>query len=457
MSQQAERNGREPETVPPVRLSRWTARGRLALLIPLVVAVLVASLVFLGLHQGSRRAGHTSAGKSAGTTDVSAVLGVLGRHASALTERNAQVWSADLDKSAGAAGYAGRERRVFTNLAQVPLSTWRYVLVAPVTDPNVLRPAATRLGGEVVIVHVELQYAFADVDPAPTGKQLWITAVSRDAGWKLAGDDDAAAAGGPSWRGPWDFGPLLARHGRHTLVLAHPAHRSDLQRFAGLIDNLVPVVSSVWGPDWNDNVGVLIPDSQPEFAAVTGDSADSHDLAAVSVADQVSPDGAVLGARIVLNPANLSRLDATGRRLVIGHELTHIASRAATSDQMPAWLIEGLADYVGNLNSGLPVAGIAAELAVEVRAGRVPTGLPTGADFGASGRSSQAYEQSWLACRLIAARVGRAGLVRFYKAVAAAARVDPATAAAVGLRQVLHTTLAAFTADWRAYLIGQLR
>ena len=141
------------------------------------------------------------------------------------------------------------------------------------------------------------------------------------------------------------------------------------------------MVTRVWGSDWNDQVAVLIPDTAQEFAAVTGDGADTADLAAVAVADQVRGDGTVLGARIVLNPANLARLDATGRRLVIGHELTHIASRAATSDRMPTWLVEGLADYVGNLGSNLPVPAIAAELATEVRAGKVPAALPSDADF----------------------------------------------------------------------------
>jgi hypothetical protein len=169
----------------------------------------------------------------------------------------------------------------------------------------------------------------------------------------------------------------------------------------------------------------------------------------------------VLGARIVLNPTNLSRLDPAGRRLVVQHELTHIASRAQTSDQMPTWLIEGLADYVGNLGSGLTARTAATELAAEVRAGRLPAQLPTSADFGGSGSSGarlpQVYEESWLACRLIADRVGRAGLVRFYLQVADAARTDPATAAAVGLRQVLRTDPAAFTAAWRSYLKRELR
>jgi hypothetical protein len=149
-------------------------------------------------------------------------------------------------------------------------------------------------------------------------------------------------------------------------------------------------------------------------------------------------------------------MDQAGRRLLITHELTHIASRAVTSDQMPGWLVEGLAEYVGNLGSGLPVRRAAAELAAEVRAGTLPAALPTAAEF-TGGRLPQAYEKSWLACRLIADRAGEAGLVRFYRVVAAAARTDPDTAVATGLRQVLRTDVAAFTAAWRSYLVEQLR
>lgn len=457
MSQPAESNGREPATVPPVRLSPRAAREPAILAGALVLALLAGVTVLLMHHRDSASHGQATPSEAADSGNAAAVLAVLHRHANALLQRNPQAWAADLDQSPAAAGYAGRQRQVFANLAQVPLDAWRYVLIAPVTDPQVLGPAAARLGGQVVIVHVELQYALAKVDPAPTGKQLWLTGVRRATGWKLAADDDAAALGGPSWRGPWDFGQLVVRRGPHTLVLAHPAHRQDEAVFADLIETSLPVVTRVWGRDWNDQVAVLIPDTPQEFAAVTGDNADSHDLAAVAVADQVSAGGLVLGARIVLTPGNLARLDAAGRRLVVGHELSHIASRAVTSDQMPAWLIEGMADYVGNLGSTLPVAVTAAELAAEVHAAKVPSALPSDHDFTGGPRLPQAYEESWLACRLIADRAGQSGLVRFYKVVARAAGVDPATAVTVGLRQVLHTGLAAFTAAWRSYLVGRLR
>lgn len=418
------------------------------------------------VSSGGSGASGTSAGDPAAPpsqAEVSAVGQLLGRHAAALTGRAKASWDADLDTSASAAGYRKQEQAAFSALAGVPLSAWRYVLLAPVTDPEVLRPAANRLAGRVVVLHVQLQYGFRRVDPLPTAKDEWLTAVHRPAGWRLAADTDTETGGGISWHGPWDFGPLLVRSGPHTLVLAHPAHRAELATFADLVERSVPVVTSVWGADWNDQVAVLVPDSTAEFQAVTGDNSDSHDIAALAVADSRNPDPAadpktaVLGARIVLNPTNLSRLDAAGRRLVIQHELTHVATRAVTDDQMPTWLIEGFADYVGNLGSGRTDTDIAAELTADVRAGRLPTALPLAADFDNAGnRLPELYEEAWLACRLIADRIGQHGLVRFYTTVAQGAERDPASALAGGLRGLLHTDQRTFTASWRAYLRTQL-
>jgi hypothetical protein len=308
-----------------------------------------------------------------------------------------------------------------------------------------------------------LQYGFRRVDPLPTAKDEWLTAVHRPAGWRLAGDGDVEAGGGTSWHGPWDFGPLLARTGPHTLVLGHPAHQAELATFATLVEQAVPVVTSVWGTGWNDQVAVLVPDSTAEFQAISGDNADSHDIAAIAVADSRNPDPtvdprqAVLGARIVLNPVNLARLDAAGRRLVIQHELTHIATRAVTEDQMPTWLIEGFADYVGNLGSGRTSTDIAPELTAEVRAGKLPRALPMATDFDSAGaRLPELYEESWLACRLIADRIGQHGLVRFYLAVAQGTGTDPATAVTGALRSLLHTDQPGFVASWRTYLRTQL-
>ncbi|UQX87241.1 hypothetical protein M6D93_13130 [Jatrophihabitans telluris] len=476
-------SGREPETAPPVGVSdppelvppvsqdsvsapfgprARSSTGQRAVLVGLtvVIAVVLGFVAAVLLRNRTSTADGSLASRSAPPTteETSAVMSVLAAQATALTTRDSAGWDAALDPTPAATGYRSHERAVYADLAGVPLTTWRYVLLAPVTSTDVLGPAASRLGGRVVVVHVQLQYAFSGVDPAPTSKDLWLTAVLRGRSWKLAADDDAAVAGGKSWSGPWDFGPLVVRRGPHTLVLAHPDHRDQMATFAALVEAAVPVVKSVWGGPWHEDVAVLLPSSQQEFAAVTADTSNTADLAAVSIADSVEPDGTVLGARIVLNPANLAKLDDHGRRLVIQHELTHIAARAVTNDRMPTWVIEGFADYVGNLGSTMSPAATARELADELAQGRMPSSLPSNADFaGTDGRLAQQYEESWLACVLIAHRVGQAGLVRFYKAVSAAAAADPATAADRGLRSVLGLSTARFTEAWRSELKTVLR
>jgi hypothetical protein len=98
----------------------------------------------------------------------------------------------------------------------------------------------------------------------------------------------------------------------------------------------------------------------------------------------------------VLNPAELPRLSALGLGIVLRHEITHVATWSLISDAMPTWLIEGFADYVGNLHSGQSVDVAAAELRTEVRVGKVPTALPTGQDFsGGTAPIAQIYEEAW--------------------------------------------------------------
>jgi len=385
-------------------------------------------------------------------------MAMLDGHARALVVRDRTAWADGLDPAPQAQVFSDQQRRVFQNLAELPLSAWWYRLRSPVTDAGVLAFAASRLGARVVIVQIDFEYALAGVDPLPTVKHQWLTAARRTGGWKLSGDSDAVTAGGRSWRGPWDFGQLRVRRGPHTLVVAHPAHAGELSTYAALVEQAIRVVSRVWSTHWNDDVGVLIPDDAAEFAQLSADSGEIRDLAALAVADRVAPDGTVIGARIVLNPDTLSELDGDGRVLVVRHELTHVASRAATGDQMPSWVVEGFADYVGNLGAARPVRAIASELGAEIRRRGVPPALPGSADFDAAGaRLPQAYEEAWLACRLIARLVGEQGLVRFYRAVSTASRSDPSTAVAVGLHRVLRSSVADFTRAWRSDLAIEFR
>jgi hypothetical protein len=108
----------------------------------------------------------------------------------------------------------------------------------------------------------------------------------------------------------------------------------------------------------------------------------------------------------------------------------HVATDAAGSPAEP-WLLEGFADYVALRDLDLPASttlGRAIDLA---RRDGVPRALPTAADFDTRAADLQArYEQAWLACRVVAERLGERGLVEVYDAAAAGTPVARALARA---------------------------
>lgn len=442
---------------------RWLAtqlrRRRWLLAIGAVLVLAAAAAGAAVILGGGHRAHGSVAANSAppSSQDLAAVTAVLQRHAQALQGRDRAGWVGDLDTSAPAAGYRQTQTALFDNIVDVPLEQWRYEVTSPVLTPDVLQHAAERLGTRVVVVRVAVRYQLRDVDPQPTSRDAWITASLRGGHWRLSGDSDVADQAGQSWQGPWDFGPVSVRRTAHVLVLAHPQTISNADAFAALVEQSLPQVDSVWGGAWNHSIAVLIPNDASEFAAVSGEAGETATLAAVTVADDVTTDGVVLGARMVINPQNLAALSPDGRRLVVQHELAHLATKAVTNDAMPTWLVEGFADYIGNLAVPEPVPAAAAELAIEVKARHVPTELPTADDFAPSStRLAAVYEEAWLACRLVANDQGQATLVRFYRTVAERTELDPVNGVAQAFTSVLHTDEKQFTRHWRQSLTTEL-
>ncbi|MFB4274811.1 hypothetical protein ACBJ59_05895 [Nonomuraea sp. MTCD27] len=251
----------------------------------------------------------------------------------------------------------------------------------------------------------------------------------------------------------WPGGRTVVRRGGRSVVVAHVGHVSyvgqvgqgrvgqggqgagSLDEMARLADRAGLRVSAVLGRPVRPLV--VVPDSAREAARLAGvERLDG--LAAV--ADR---------GRVIVVPELFATLNPTGRDVVLAHELTHVA---AGTDHLPVWLYEGFADYVGYRDAGLPVATAAAELAAEVRAGRLPNALPAPAAFAADGRApdrlARAYQEAWLACRFLADRFGEGTLVRLYRE-AQAAGLDRALAS-------LGLSVATLTARWREYVRDQL-
>ncbi|GAB2595134.1 hypothetical protein GCM10027168_29760 [Streptomyces capparidis] len=357
-----------------------------------------------------------------------ALTELLRRRGEAVVERDRAAFLRDTAPGP----FRRREAARFGNLAEVPLASYGYRLL--------------RIRGTTA--DVELRYRLTGHDTGPVTAAERFTFAARDGRVTLTGD-----AGGTAQL--WDFGPVRAVRGEHSLVLGLGGLR-DLRARAAEADRAVPAVRAVWPDGWGGTVVVLVPATQRQMAELLGAPEESYaGIAAVTTA-QARGASAASADRILVNPEAYRDLSAFGRQVVLTHETTHVATRRATTPATPVWLSEGFADWVAYARTGRSPAEVAPELRRDVLAGHVPQRLPGDADFSA-GRDglAQAYEMAWLACRMTAATWGQDRLEELYRA--AGRGVGGERELDARMRSVLGVGLADFTARWRAYVQEELR
>jgi hypothetical protein len=384
------------------------------------------------------------------TSKVRAVTELLRRRAQAVLRRNEAAFMSTVDPKAGRS-FLDAQRRLFHNLRGVPLRTWSYPLDAgEAVDVSKLPEGGA---DELWAPKVDLQYALSGVDAQPTRKQMGYLFARRGGDWYVESDTALHAAGVDAWRGPWDFGPCEVRYTNHGLVLSHPSGAETAQRVAAQLDDAIAAVTSVWGDEWAGRVGVLVPSGAAEMRAMVGDEFAAGSIAAVAIAASSDPHThTATGQRVVINPEGASELSDLALRVVLRHEITHIAARGYTTDGAPMWLLEGFADYVGYRDSGLAIATAAPDIAAEVRESGAPAGLPSDARFRAdSGQLELAYQQSWSMCRYLAEHFSEATLVQLYRRVAMAGHVS-ASQLDAELRSVTGSSMSELVKGWRQSL-----
>ncbi|MEV4438585.1 hypothetical protein AB0K09_06100 [Streptomyces sp. NPDC049577] len=377
-------------------------------------------------------------GSAEGTDDgETAVRQLLDRWSTAVRDRDENAYLAAVDPAADA--YLAERRQVFGNLADVPLASWRYRLVR-------LTPG----GGQRFTADAELRYGLTGYDTVPVTTAVRLTVVRRGERWYVAGEQPRGG------RQLWDQGPVTAVRGAHSLVLGVGQDRERLAALADLADRAVPAVDAAWRDNrWAGRVVVEIPASLDRMGALLDAPASNYRGIAAVTTGEVGGAGTAPADRVIVNPEAYGRLGDFGRRVVLTHETAHVATRAVTTPATPLWLSEGFADWAAYRDTGRTARQAAPELAAEVTAGRPPGSLPEDADFGFAGepgRLARAYEEGWLACRMIAERWGEDKLVAFYRAVGA--RQKRAGAVEGALRDVLAVGPEDFVARWREYVAG---
>jgi hypothetical protein len=416
---------------------------------------------------------------------VHALTALLATRRRAVLQGDLARWLDTVDSASPA--FRNRQAEVFANLGDVPFSDWSYRYVGPA--PSLSAARARELGGNAWVARVLVGHRLREFDTATSYSEQFLTVVHRSSGWRLAADNDGSGA--PQ---PWDLGKVRVVRGAHVLALG-TGSTADLRSYALVADRAVAEVTSVWGAGWPRRAVLVVPRTQAEFgrlllrdprglsqvaAVTTGDltddgpqsptdrSAGDPTSSPTSPSDrgaQVAPATGSEAAppvlrrndRVVLNPGAFDRLGPTGRRVVLTHEMTHVAVRSSTTAAVPIWLSEGTADYVAYKDSGVPLRTAAADVLGLVRRGAGPTSLPTTGDFDPTRTSiAPAYSAAMLACAMLVERYGEAALVRVYQMAATRSNVaqeTPDARLSRAFTSVLGTTARRFTVDWHRYLV----
>lgn len=376
------------------------------------------------------------------------VTALLRSRATAIMHRDRPGFLATVDPNASQQ-FHDAQAAMFDNLAGVPLSAWSYD-VDPTDAATV--PKSAFPADELWAPAVQLEYGLQTVDRDPTSKPMGYLFARHGTNWYLASD---TLTSHQTWRGPWDFGPVTVLKTKSGLVLAHPDEAGLAHKIAGELDSDVAAVNAVWDQPWPREVAVLVPDSDDELKAFVGPEFAVDSIAAVAVADRVdNGNHSAVGQRVVLNPDNADKMPATSLRVVLRHEMTHIAARGYTVDGTAMWMLEGFANYVGYRDSGISLAVGAADVADLVKAGTPPADLPANGDFAAGGdKINLAYDEAWTLTSFIADTFGQHALVTLYLRVAGG---SPTTDVDKQLHDVLGVDKAGLIAGWQDYLRRKL-
>lgn len=402
----------------------------------------------------------SSASGASTTTDVTAQVraaaaDLAARRAAALAAKDRSAWLATVSDPESAFGVA--QAALFDRLLLLPVAglTARQVEVsAPrptsgtgaIGIPGATDQTATR------VADLRLAYRFTGYDPGERTFDASYTVAQGPSGWRLSGV-------GPNRTDvqPFDL-PDLAVVSSPTALVIGDQPVATLRTYLPLADAAHGRIAAVWGSA--QAAVIVVPRTLEELRTQLGRGSTAALDQVAAVTDGPLPSGGTAPSdRVYLNPEAFTRLTASGRRVVVTHELTHVAIRATTTRAVPSWLSEGFADDVGFAGLGLPTKAVAADLLDRVRTGTVPTALPTEANFDPSrGVIAPSYSEAWLAVLRMRQRFGQAKVVAFYRAVAGGPTVDPAVTvgpadlAKQAFVDVLRTTQDAFVADWVAYV-----
>jgi hypothetical protein len=337
---------------------------------------------------------------------LAAVRQVLATRTATIKGGDRNGFLATVDPKAPAA-FRSAQARLFDGLRTVPLAS--FDLQARDDSTGDLSTGLTGRYGNarVFLPETRMVYRIAGYDERDAVDNLWYTYVERDGKWFVGGDTDLEDVGLLTARGLWDFGPVQVQRTDHFIIMSHPAQAQRAASLIGIAEDAATALTSRWDQPWPGKVPMVLPASIDELAKLLQSTFDLTKFVAFVVYQPIRDDGWVTTApRLYVQDTNLSRYTRDFQLSTLTHELDHAAVAPFAGPAIPAWVHEGVADWVAT-------GGATNE--------RKPKGsdnlLPRDYQFttGSGGDIVRSYAESRSAMSYLAARFGAGAPSRFIK------------------------------------------
>lgn len=323
---------------------RWAQQARRA--------VVMAALVVAGpttvdaaagrvTAPGDRpRPGQVEGGPTAGAAlDLEGANALLDERERALATGDREAWMRTIDPEAPD-GFREAQGRQFDGLRSLPLQ--RFALTARLIDSGDLNPDPARF-----VPETRMSYRLGTYDDRDAVDHLWLTFVVRDGALRIASDTDVEDVGLDTARGLWDTGAVEQVTTEHFLVLHHPPQGARAREIAAIAEEALAVLRSRYDRPWSERLPIILPADTDELEVLLQSTIDLDKFVAFVSYGALRDGGYFTTApRMYIQDDNLAGYQRPFQLETLVHELVHAATAPLTGPAIPAWVQEGVADWI---------------------------------------------------------------------------------------------------------------
>ncbi|MEY2569505.1 MAG: hypothetical protein QOE35_4034 [Actinomycetota bacterium] len=401
------------------------------------IAAVLACVCALGAYNS----GTTEVAATAADDPLPAVRQVLAARVGAVKGGDRAGFLATVDPKAPAA-FKTAQGRLFDGLRTVSLSTFDLQARTDMTGDLSAGLAAKYGNARVFLPETRMVTRIAGYDERDAVDGLWYTYVQRDGKWYIGGDTDLEDVGLLTSRGLWDFGPVQLQRTDHFVILSHPEQAERAKALIGIAEEAAVALAGRWDQPWSGKIPMVLAGSLDELAKVLQSTFDLTKFVAFVVYQPLRDNGwSTTAPRLYVQDKNLSKYAHDFQLSTLTHELDHAAVAPYAGPAIPAWVHEGVADWVAT-----------GESTAERKPGGSDGKLPRDYEFttGSGTAIVRSYAESRSAISYLAARFGTGAPSRLIRTLGDLGPVAGSVDANVDatMRKLFGVSFDQFQAGW---------